>query len=181
LKVVFDEAGPPGNPIVKPTGGRIGLTRHPVDVGDADLERFRLDCLDQRRTHPFAARVRIGEEILKIAVVRERPAAAMIEVMDEPDGLVVDRSDETFGFELSVAEQAAPRRLEDLVRQAGLVERQIRAPKPLPVGVVGLRKRADDDFRRDILLCDGSHSVREFRPRRSTGGTSRGIAHISVS
>ena len=99
---------------------------------------------DERAPGAATAPVLGDEEVLQIDIVADRPARAMADVVDEPDGeAVVPR--ERAAHRLGGIEQPRPGHHARRLRDVGLVEGLIAAPQRHPSGVVGGCEGADRD------------------------------------
>ena len=101
-------------------------------LGAAPPRQLEIECEAGRWTvggaDAPAPHLGIGEQILQVAIVRLRPAGAMIEIVDQTHRPAVDQGNEALGLELALREEPFPGRRIDLFRSACLVEGEIRRP-----------------------------------------------------
>ena len=132
---VLDEAAPVGDPVVELHRVEVGLVGQPVDTRRAGLRRGGVDMFDQRPADALAAVVGCGVQVLQVAVVAGGPAAAVEDVVDDPDQLPIDLGDRAV-HRLVRRVEALPGRGGDLVREVGAVEGLVTLPERQPLGEV---------------------------------------------
>src|SRR5260221_3728620 len=143
LLAVDDESRALRDLVVEPHRRRVRLVRLPVDARRTGLARLRVDRLDQRAPDTLAARRLAGEEILQIAGRSDHRRAAMKDVMDEAEKLLVELGDQGVNGLVGI-EEARPRHLGDRRGNRALVKAVIALPERLPPGEIGGGDGTDD-------------------------------------
>src|SRR5882757_293059 len=87
---VLNESRPVGERVVERPRGRIGLVRIPINPAGARRPRLAVDRIDQGAAESELARPLGHEQVLQIAIVADRPARAVIEVVHDAEQLAVD-------------------------------------------------------------------------------------------
>src|SRR5215475_5130450 len=117
-----------------------------MDAARAGRARGLVYRLDQRAAQPELARALGHEQILQIAVVADRPAGAVIDVVHDAEKLAVDVAAEQ-PHRLVRIVQPRPGRVVGLLRRRGPVEVEIALPQRLPGHALVQAQRADRNLR----------------------------------
>src|SRR5262249_8978140 len=122
------------------------MAREPMDAARAGRARGLVYRLDQRAAQPELARALGHEQILQIAVVADRPAGAVIDVVHDAEKLAVDVAAEQPHRLLRIG-QPPPGRVVGLLRRRDPVEIEIALPQRLPGRALVQAQRADRNLR----------------------------------
>src|SRR5215831_10077925 len=117
-----------------------------MDAARAGRARGIVYRLDQGAAQPALARALSHEQILQIAVVADRPAGAVIDVVHDAEKLAVDVAAEQ-PHRLVRIVQPRPGRVVGLLRRRDPVEIEIALPQRLPGRALVQAQRADRNLR----------------------------------
>src|SRR5215475_13482373 len=169
---ILDEAGAVRQRVVKAARNGIGLVREPMDAARAGRARGLVYCLNQRAAQPELARALGHEQVLQIAVVADRPAGAVIDVMHDAEKLAIDVAAEQ-PHRLVWIVQPRPGRVVGLLRRRDPVEIEIALPQRLPGHALVQAQRADRNLR-----GHGNAAISAWM-RSSCGMVSAGCGSVS--
>src|SRR5579863_6223966 len=143
---ILDEAGAVRQRVVEAARNGVGLVREPMNAACAGRARGLVYCLDQRAAQPELARALGHEQILQIAVVADRPAGAVIDVVHDAEKLAVDGAAKQPHRLLRIV-QPRPGRVVGLLRHRHPVEIEVALPQRLPGRALVEAQRADRNLR----------------------------------
>src|SRR5262249_38607810 len=129
---ILDEAGALRQLVVERSGGRIALVGEPIDAARTRAARALFHRRDQRTPESQMARVFGDEQVLQVAVVANRPARAVEEVVPDAAKAPAYIGAE-HGHRFRRIVQARPGYRRGLVGDHDLVEGLVALPQRLPI------------------------------------------------
>src|SRR5262245_38750450 len=158
---ILDEAGALRHSIVERACARVGLLRQPIDPARAGSARSLLHRTDQGTPKTEIPRLLVDEQILEIAVVGDRPARAVEQVVRNSTQLAAQICAEDPHWFCRVV-QACPDHVRGLGRNHHPVENLIAPPQRFPLRAFIGGNRTDRNLggghtdRNELLGCGAS-------------------------